>query len=121
MADINYSVTLRVGKENLNDVINNAATASMTEVGMLTQTLTLSTNAVSISTANLSNVGIAHFQNLSTATVSTVTIGVLSGGSFVGFCTLKAGEPALLRLTAGATYQAKGNTGTRVRVDITEG
>jgi hypothetical protein len=121
MSDINYSVTLRVAKGNLDNVVNKAATATMNEVGMLTQTLTLTTNAVSISTVNLSSVGLAYLQNLGTATASTVTVGVLSGGSFVGFCTLKAGEPALLRLTPGATYQATGNAGTRVRIDITEG
>lgn len=121
MADINYSVTLRVAKDNLAATINDAATANMSQVGMLTQTLTLSTNAVSISTASLASVGMAYIQNLATSTASTATIGVDASGTFVGFCTLNAGEPALLRLTAGTTYQARGIEGGRVRIDIVEG
>ena len=35
--------------------------------------------------------------------------------------TLRAGEPAILRLSSGTTYQAKGGAGARLRVDITEG
>ncbi len=122
MADISYSVSYRVSKDFLNaQVAAGNITATMTLTGLQTQTLTLSTNAVNISTANLGQVGLAFLQNLSTATASTCAIGIEAGGSFVGFTTLRAGEPAILRMTPGTSYSAKGVSGTRLRVDITEG
>lgn len=122
MSDINYTISYRVSKGFLNAQVNAAGvTASMSQTGMLSQTLTLSTNAVSISTANLSNVGLAFLQNLSTHTAQTASIGIEAGGSFVGFTTLRAGEPAIVRLATGTTYQVKGGAGARLRVDITEG
>jgi hypothetical protein len=122
MADISYSISLRVDKDYLsNSVSVGNATASMSEVGMNSMTITLTTSAVSISTANLSSVGIGFLRNLSTATASTATIGIEAGGSFVGLTTLRAGEPALFRLAAGTNYKAIGTAGTRLRVDITEG
>ena len=122
MADISYSVSVRIAKGVLSNAVNVAGvTASMSQTGMLSQTLTLSTNAVSISTANLSSVGLAFLQNLSTHTAQTAAIGIEAGGSFVGFTTLRAGEPAVIRLTSGTTYQARGVAGSRIRVDITEG
>jgi hypothetical protein len=122
VADISYSVSIRVDKENLSNSVSAAnITASMSQVGLLSQTLTLSTNAVSISTANLSMIGMAFMRNLSTATASTCQIGIEAGGSFAPFVTLRAGEPAVLRLTPGALYSAKGVAGARLRIDITEG
>lgn len=122
MSDINYSMSLRVTKGLLDDMVSlSGGTASMSATGMKSLTYTLTTNATAISTANLSSVGMAFLRNLNTSTVSTVTIGVNSGG-FVGFCTLRSGEAAMLRLTSGADYQAKGtSSGDRLRVDITEG
>jgi hypothetical protein len=96
-------------------------TASMGNVGLKSVTYTLTTNAVSISTANLSAVGIAFVRNLSTATSSTAQVGITAGGSFAPFTTLKAGEPQLFRLATGTEYQAVGVAGTRLRVDILEG
>lgn len=122
MADISYSVSLKVDKDNLSNSVAAAnITASMSQVGMLSQTMTLSTNAVSISTANLSSVGVAFMRNLSTATASTCQIGIEAGGSFAPFVTLRSGEPAVLRLTPGTAYSAKGAAGSRLRIDITEG
>lgn len=122
MSDINYTISYRIAKGFLNAQANAVgATADMSNTGMLSQTLTLSTNAVSISTANLSSVGLAFLQNLSTHTAQTASIGIEAGGSFVGFTTLRAGEPAMIRLTSGTDYKAKGGAGARLRVDITEG
>lgn len=122
MADITYSASIRVEKDNLSNTIQvNSVTANMSQVGLLAQTLTLSTSATSISTANLSSVGVAFLRNLSTDTSFTATIGVNASGTFVGFATLRAGEIAVTRLTSGANYQAIGVSGTRLRVDITEG
>lgn len=122
MSDINYSVSYRVQKGFLNAQVNSSGvTADMAQTGLLSQTLTLSTNAISISTSNLSSVGLAFLQNLSTHTAQTASIGIDAGGSFVGFTTLRAGEPAVLRLSSGTTYHAIGGAGARLRVDITEG
>jgi hypothetical protein len=122
MPDISYNVSMKLDKDFLNNsvsVVN--VTATMSQVGMNSVTLALSTNPVSISTANLTSVGLAFLRNLSTATASTAAIGIDAGGSFIGFCTLRAGEPALFRLGSGTNYQAIGAAGTRLRVDITEG
>lgn len=122
MPDISYNVSLKLDKGYLNNsvsVVN--VTATMSEVGMNSMTLALSTNPVSISTANLTRVGLAFLRNLATATASTATLGISAGGSFLGFCTLRAGEPAVFRMSSGTEYQAIGTAGTRLRVDITEG
>lgn len=122
MADITYSVTVKVDKGFLSNTNNTpGVTATMALVGLKTDTYTLSTNASSISTANLGSVGLGFLRNLSTATASTVQIGIEAGGSFVSFATLRAGEPAVFRLSSGTSYQARGSAGSRLRVDITEG
>jgi len=122
MADVSYSMSMRVSKDYLDDLVSiSGGTATMDNVGMKSLTITLSTNATSISTANLSSVGMAFLRNLQTSTASTVTVGVNSGG-YVGFSELRSGEGAMLRLVGGSDYQAKGTTeGDRLRVDITEG
>jgi len=122
MADISYSMSMRVSKGYLDDLVSlSGGTASMDAVGMKSLTITLSTNATSISTANLSSVGMAFFRNLQTSTASTVTIGVDAAG-FAGFSTLRSGEAGMLRLNSGVDYQAKGTAeGDRLRIDITEG
>lgn len=122
MSDISYNITLNAQKGYLaSNVQAGGVTASMTEAGLKSDTYTLSTSASSISTANLSSVGLAFMRNLSTATQATVQIGIEVGGSFVGFSTLRAGEASLFRLVAGTPYQARGTASGRVRVDITEG
>lgn len=122
MADISYSIAVKVDKQFLANNINaNGVTASMALTGLKSDTYTLSTNASSISTANLGTVGLGFLRNLSTATAATVQIGIEAGGSFVSFATLRAGEPAVMRLSTGTQYQVKGTAGGRLRVDITEG
>jgi hypothetical protein len=122
VADISYNITMRVDKGNLsNSVSANGITASMSQVGLQSLTLALSTNATSISTASLTSVGMAFLRNLSTATTSTAQVGITAGGSFAPLCTLRAGEPQIFRLASGQNYVAIGTPGTRLRVDITEG
>lgn len=122
MADISYGITLNVNKQFLSSRVNiSGVTVSMAVAGMKSEIYALSTNAVSISTANLSSVGIAFVRNLSTATSSTAQVGISAGGSFASFTTVRAGEPQLFRLTTGTAYQAIGSAGTRLRVDILEG
>ena len=122
MADISYSIAVKVDKQFLANNLNaNGVTASMALTGLKSDTYTLSTNASSISTANLGTVGLGFLRNLSTATAATVQIGIEAGGSFVSFATLRAGEPAVMRLSTGTQYQVRGTAGGRLRVDITEG
>jgi len=122
MPDISYGLSLNVSKDFLSNQVNvQNVTANMSVAGMKSVTYTLTTNAVSISTANLSSVGMAFLRNLSTATAATAQIGIDAGGSFVGFSTLRAGEPQIIRLTTGVEYSAIGTTGSRLRVDIYEG
>ena len=122
MADVTCTVSMKVNKGFLQaDVNARGVTAAMTSDSMISTTYALTTNATTLSTANLSSVGFGVFRNLSTATASTAQIGIAAGGSFVSLATLKAGEPALFRLSAGQQYQAVGRAGTRLRVDITEG
>jgi hypothetical protein len=122
MADISYSVSLKVDKGYLSNSVNaSSVTASMSSTGMRSDTYTLSGTPTNLSTANLTSVGLAFLRNLSTATATTCSVGVVSGGSMVPFSSPRVGEVAVLRLTPGATYQATGTSGARLRVDITEG
>ena len=122
MADITYSMTLKVDKDNLSNQIQiSQITASMAKAGYKSVVYDLTTNSTVISTANLSTAGMAFLRNLATSSASTVQIGIEAGGSFVGFATLRGGEPAITRLSSGTEYTAIGVSGARLRVDITEG
>lgn len=121
MPDITYGVTLNVTKGFLSNSINaQGVTADMAIAGMKSDTYTLSTNAISISTENLTSAGIAFARNISTATASTAQIGISAGGSFVPFTVLRAGEPNVFRMAAGTNYEAIGSAGSRLRIDICE-
>lgn len=122
MSDITYSMSFRVDKDNFaNQIQINQVTASQTRAGYSSLVYDLTTTATSISTANLTTVGMAFLRNLSTSSASTAQVGIEAGGSFIGFTTLRGGEPALVRLSTGTNYQAIGVAGTRLRVDIAEG
>lgn len=122
MSDISYSVNFRVAKDNLSNQLQvSNITASMSEVGYKSLTYSLTTVTTAISTASLSQVGMAFMRNLSTATSSTAQVGIFQGGSFVSLATLRAGEVAITRLSTGTDYVAIGTAGTRLRLDITEG
>ena len=122
MPDITYSMSFRVDKDNFaNQIQISQVTASQTRAGYSSLVYDLTTTAVSISTVNLTSVGLAFLRNLSTAAASTAQVGIEAGGSFIGFTTLRGGEPALVRLSTGTNYQAIGVAGTRLRVDIAEG
>lgn len=122
MSDINYSVSMNVSKGNLSNSVNaSGITATMNVDGMQSATYTLSGTPTSISTATLTSVGIAFLRNLSTATATTCSVGIVSGGSMVPFASPRPGETAILRLASGVSYQATGTAGVRLRVDVTEG
>jgi len=122
MADISLGTALVVSRGNLAATLYSSnVTANMSQTGLRTTVYTLSTTAVSISTANLSSVGVAHFWNLASDTNATATVQVVSGANTTSFASLRPGEPAMLRLASGVSFQAIGHTAASLRVDITEG
>lgn len=122
MPDITLGTSLVVSRDNLSGSLYAAnVTAAMSKQGLKTTVYTLSTTAVSLSTANLTSVGVAHFWNLATDTNATATISVVSGANNIAFASPRPGEPAMLRLASGVSYQATGHTAAILRVDITEG
>lgn len=122
MADISLGTALVVSRGNLAATLYSSnVTANMSQTGLRTTVYTLSTTAVSISTANLSSVGVAHFWNLASDTSATATVQVVSGANTISFASLRPGEPAMLRLASGVSFQAIGHTAASLRVDITEG
>lgn len=122
MADITLGASLAITKGLLGESIYvNNVTATMSQTGFRSTTYTVSSAVTSLSTANLVSVGVAMFRNLSPDTVSTVAISAVSGASTVAFANLRPGEPGVIRLSAGTSYQATGTSGAILRVDITEG
>jgi len=124
VADITYTLAIRVAKDNFaNSIQVSSVTANMNVAGGSSVVLPLSATTVSISTATLSSVGLAYLQNLSTdtATITTARVGVVSGGTFYPFSTLLPGEVGVIRLAAGSQFAAQGATAARLRVDILEG
>ena len=122
MADISLSTSLIVSKGNLAaSIYANSVTATMNQSGLKTTVYTLSTNATSLSTANLSSVGMAQFWNLATDTNATTLISVVNTTGTIPVAAPRPGEPAILRLAPGVSFQAIGHTAAVLRVDITEG
>lgn len=121
MPDLTLGTTIVVSKGNLSANLYSAnVTASMSQAGFKTTVYTLSSTAVSLSTANLSAVGVGQFWNISTDTNATVLVSAVSGANVVGFAAPRPGEPALLRLASGVSFQATGHTASILRVDIFE-
>ena len=120
MADVSLSIMARVEKGNLSHSFSaQNITASMASVGMKSMTLSLTTASnTSIDTSGMTNPGLCFMRNLSTATSSTAQIGIVQSGSFISFSTVKAGEPAVFRMTPGTSLYAKGTS--QLRVDIIE-
>jgi hypothetical protein len=67
----------------------------------------ISTTAEALTMGDVSSPGYAYFRN--TGTTNFVELGTGTGGSFVGFAKLKAGEAAVVRLTTAAPT-ARANT-----------
>lgn len=122
MAEITYSVSSRVSGDGLSGSVSaNAITAAMSVPGLRTDVMTMSSSAVDISTANLTSAGLAIIQSIDTSTASTCLLSVSSGGSTYAFSSLRSGEAVLFRMAPGVSYKAQGTSGSRIRVDITEG
>jgi len=67
----------------------------------------IGTTAEALTMGDVSSPGYAYFRN--TGTTNFVELGTGTGGSFVGFAKLKAGEAAVIRLTTAAPT-ARANT-----------
>ena len=122
MADITLGTSLSISRGLLSESIYvNNVTASMSQTGFKSTTYTVNSAATTLSTANLNAVGYALFRNLSPDTVSTISVAAVLGTATISFSTLRPGEPGMLRLSSGTSYQATGTSGAILRVDITEG
>lgn len=122
MADINYSINGQVSKGSLSQAFAaSGVTADMTTTGVLAVTLNLGTATQAISTASLSSVGVTFARSLATTGTHTVSFGRLDGTNLYESVTLRAGEAAVLRLSAG-NYGAKAAVeNSRLVVTIYEG
>lgn len=107
---MSFSITTNIAfnKGNVSEAFAATQTAASSVTGYQVQTPTLGTTAAQISTANISVLGYAFFRSLvtTTQTTCTISIGTMSGTTLTPMVTLRAGEPAVLRLAAG-TYGAK--------------
>ena len=122
MADITLGTSISISRGLLSESIYvNNVTASMSQTGFKSTTYTVNSAATTLSTANLNAVGYALFRNLSPDTVSTISVAAVLGTATISFSTLRPGEPGMLRLSSGTSYQATGTAGAILRVDITEG
>lgn len=102
MADLNFSVSMQVSKGLLSQSFAASnATANMTSTGLITSTLNLGTATTAITTTSLGSVGMCFAKSLATESTHTVSFGRLVGTNLYSCCTLRGGEGALLRLTAG--------------------
>lgn len=107
MADVNYTITGQVAKGALSQSFAaSGVTADMTTTGMLAVTLNLGTATQQITTSTLSTLGLAFARSLTTTGTHTVSFGRLDGTALYEAVTLRAGEAAVLRLSAG-DYGAK--------------
>jgi hypothetical protein len=122
VADINYSITGQVNRGALSQSFGaSGVTASMSTTGVLSVTLNLGTATQAISTASLSSLGLAFARSLTTTGTHTVSFGRLDGTTLHDTCTLRAGEPAVLRLSQG-DYGAKAAVeGSKLVLTVYEG
>lgn len=121
MADLSMQLGLRAAKGHLRYAADSSFTTDMTLNGLKVQTLDLGTATQSINTALLTTLGICFAQSLATVATHTISFGRLVGTNLYSSCTLKAGEAALLRLTAGEYAAEAAVASSRLLITITEG
>lgn len=122
MSDIAYNLQAQVSKGALfQSFASGGVTASMSAAGMQTMTLNLGTSVTQVSTANLSQLGLCIARSLATTGTHTVSFGRYVGGTLYETATLRAGEAAIMRLSAG-DYAAKAAVeGSKLLIHILEG
>lgn len=122
MADIAYNIQAQISKGALSQTLYaSGITADIATAGIMSVTLNLGTAVTQLTTSTLNQVGLCFARSLATTTTHTVSFGRYVGGTLYETATLRAGEAAVLRLASGTNYEAKGTSGSRLRVDITEG
>lgn len=121
MPDISYTISGQVQKGAFSQSFAaSGVTADIATSGLVALTLNLSTAVSTISTTNISAVGMAFVRSLATTTTHTVSFGRLVSGTLYETVRLKAGEAAVLRLAPG-DYAAKADvagSGARIWVTI---
>jgi len=122
MADVSFSASLQISKDNLAGTFARSSTTDIATAGMLVHTLTLGTTPTQISTATIGSLGMAFGQSLVSVTqaTATVSIGRLVGGVMHESAVMRPGEAFAMRLAPG-DYAAKGAAaGYRIQVVILE-
>lgn len=106
--EIKYQLSLTATKGFMS-VANQTAilSADMTGDPVASGVQSIGTTAVAIGIGGVTTAGFSFFRNLSTT--NFVEIGTGTGGSFVSFAKLKAGESAIIRLGTNAPT-ARANT-----------
>lgn len=121
MADINFSINAQVSKGSFVQAINlSGITANMATAGVASVTLELDTSTTAINTATLGAVGYCFARSLATETTHTVSFGRLVGTNLYDSVSLKAGEAAWLRLSAGDYAAKSAVNGSRILLTIYE-
>lgn len=122
MADISYNINANISKGALSQSFAaGGVTANIATAGLMSLTLNLGTSVTQISTATLNQLGLCMARSLATSGTHTVSFGRYSGGTLYESCTLRAGEAAIFRLSAG-DYAAKAAVeGTRLLLHVVEG
>ena len=122
MAEITFSVAIQVSKDFLDESYQaSGVTASMSTTGLMSTTLNLGTSTTAVTTTGLSSVGLCFAKSLATETTHTVSFGRLVGTNLYSSCTLRAGEAALLRLTAGDYAAQAAVANSKLLLTILEG
>ena len=122
MAEITFSVAIQISKDFLDESYQaSGVTASMSTTGLMSTTLNLGTSTTAVTTTGLSSVGMCFAKSLATETTHTVSFGRLVGTNLYSSCTLRAGEAALLRLTAGDYAAQAAVANSKLLLTILEG
>jgi hypothetical protein len=99
--EITLNLRFRVEKTYLVDDFNpGTLLVTMTGDNATGGAVNLTTSASALSIGSISTCGYAYFRNV--GTVADIEIGMGTGGSFVVFAKLKAGESCILRLGTNA-------------------
>jgi len=122
MSEITFSVGMQVQKDFLaQSFVASGVTAGMSSTGLLATTLNLGTSTTAVVTTSLSSLGMCFAKSLATVSTHTVSFGRLVGTNLYSSCTLKAGEAALLRLTAGDYAAQAAVANSKLLLTILEG
>ena len=122
MVELTFSVGMQVQKDFLaQSFAASGVTASMSSTGLLATTLNLGTSTTAVVTTSLSSLGMCFAKSLATVSTHTVSFGRLVGTNLYSSCTLRAGEAALLRLTAGDYAAQAAVANSKLLLTILEG